>query len=278
MTQGARVRRSTIAGSWYPGTSRSLSDTIRGFLAKVELEPLPGKLVALISPHAGYVYSGQVAAHAYRHLEGSSFDRVIVISPVHSTYLGRYAVTSADFYETPLGTVPVDAELVDMLMQELPIQRVSRDHEHSLEIQIPFLQYTLGEFRLTPIMMGEQSWDACVRLAEALVKTIGRRQVLLVASSDLSHFNSYSAAQRLDSIVAESIRQFDPEGLSSALDESRCEACGGGPIIATMLAAKSLGADGATILKYANSGDVTDDRTSVVGYLAAALHGSDQPS
>jgi AmmeMemoRadiSam system protein B len=270
------VRRSTIAGSWYPGTARALTGTIRDFLANVELEPLPGRLVALIAPHAGYVYSGQVAAHAYRYLEGSSHDRVIVISPVHRAYVGRFAVTSADSYETPLGKVPVDGEFVDALARELQIQRVSRDNEHSLEIQIPFLQHTLGEFRLTPIMMGEQGWDACARLADALVKIVDGVRVLLVASTDLSHFHAYRDAQRLDSVVVERIRQFDPEGLSRAMDAGRCEACGGGPVVATMLAGRSLGAEGATILKYANSGDVTGDQSSVVGYLAAALHEGQQ--
>ena len=274
MTEKSKIRRSVIAGSWYPGTAGALRDTLRGFLENVESQRLPGELMALIAPHAGYVYSGQVAAYAYKQLENTGYNRVVVISPVHRVFVVQFAVTSADFYETPLGTVAVDAEAVESLGRSIPIQCVTRDEEHSLEIQIPFLQHMLGDFRLTPIMMGDQSWEASEQLAEALAAWIGSERVLLVASSDLSHFHSYRIAVDLDSIVGERIEAYDPRGLSEALESRRTEACGGGPMVATMLASQALGADAATVLKYANSGDVTGDRSSVVGYLSAAIHKS----
>ena len=274
MAERSRVRRSVIAGSWYPGTAGELRDTLRGFLENVEEQRLPGELVGLIAPHAGYVYSGQVAAYAYKQLENSGYDRVVVVSPVHRMFVGQFAVTSADYYETPLGTVAVDTEAVEDLGQSIHVQRVTRDEEHSLEIQIPFLQHTLGDFRLTPIMMGDQGWQASQQLAESLADWIGTQRVLLVASSDLSHFHDYRTAVDLDSIVSERIEAYDPKGLSAALDSRRTEACGGGPIVAIMLASQALGADAATVLKYANSGDVTGDRSSVVGYLSAAIHKS----
>ena len=274
MAERSRVRRSVIAGSWYPGTAGELRDTLRGFLENVEEQRLPGELVGLIAPHAGYVYSGQVAAYAYKQLENSGYDRVVVVSPVHRMFVGQFAMTSADYYETPLGTVTVDTEAVVALGRSIHIQRVTRDEEHSLEIQIPFLQHMLGDFRLTPIMMGDQGWDASQQLAESLADWIGTQRVLLVASSDLSHFHDYRTAVDLDSSVSERIEAYDPKGLSAALDSRRTEACGGGPIVATMLASQALGADAATVLKYANSGDVTGDRSSVVGYLSAAIHKS----
>lgn len=272
MMEKARIRRSVIAGSWYPGTAQALRATLERFLSNVEPQPLPGELMALIAPHAGYIYSGQIAAYAYKQLEHNVFERVVVISPVHRMFVGRFAITSADYYETPLGLAAVDAEFVEALSQEIPIQRVTRDNEHSLEIQIPFLQYMLGDFKLTPIMMGDQDWETCVLLSQALAKIVNGKKVLLVASSDLSHFHGYRTAVRLDSIVQDYVKSFDPQGLSRALAARQCEACGGGPIVATMLTSKALGADGASVLKYANSGDVTGDHSSVVGYLAAAIY------
>ena len=278
MIKKTRIRRSAIAGSWYPGTAHALKETISRFLSNAERQNLAGELIALVSPHAGYVYSGQVAAYAYKQLEGATFDRVIVISPIHRMFVGRFAVTSADYYETPLGLASVDSEFIEALAEEIPIRRVTRDDEHSLEIQIPFLQYILEDFKLIPIMMGEQGWDACVLLSQALAKVLAGKKVLLVASSDLSHFHNHRTAVDLDSMLMDQINAFDPQGLSRALASRRCEACGGGPIVTTMLASKVLGADGATVLKYANSGDITGDRSSVVGYLAAAIHrGTQRP-
>jgi len=149
--------------------------------------------------------------------------------------------------------------------------RVQRDGEHSLEIQLPFLQYLLGEFRLVPVMLGDQEWDCCQRLASELVSVLTGQKALLVASTDLSHFHPHDRAVQLDSRVVEHIENFDPRRLSEDLATRRCEACGGGPVIAAMLAARQMGADRAHVLRYANSGDVTGDRSQVVGYMAAAL-------
>lgn len=265
------IRRSVIAGSWYPGTPRQLQSMIQGFLDQVAPQTLAGELVGLVSPHAGYVYSGPVAAHAYAQLRPQAFTRVAIVSPVHRMYPGRFATTSMSAYETPLGLVPVDAELVQALGGLIELTRVAVDEEHSLEIQLPFLQHVLGEFRLTPIMMGEQDWASDVELGHALAKAIGKQRVLLVASTDLSHFHRYEQAVHLDQIVLDRISAFDPEGLARVLATRKAEACGGGPVAAVMVAARALGANRAVVLKYMNSGDVTGDQSSVVGYGAAAL-------
>ncbi len=266
------IRRSVIAGTWYPGTKAELARTVDGFLANVKKEELGGELMGLIAPHAGYVYSGQVAAYAYKQLEGLDFPIVAVVSPVHRMFVGRYAVTAKRYYETPLGLVEVDGELVDALDEAVGLNRVERDDEHSLEIQLPFLQRVLGRFKLLPVMMGDQSLPACRALGEALAGVLRGRRALLVASTDLSHFHPYDTAVRLDRVVLDHIEKFDPEGLALDLERGRCEACGGGPVIAVMLAAKALGANRARVLKYANSGDVTGDRWQVVGYVAGAIY------
>jgi AmmeMemoRadiSam system protein B len=266
------VRRSVIAGSWYPGTEGQLRKTVQGYLDKVEKEELEGELIGLISPHAGYVYSGQVAAYAYKQLDGTSYNAVAVISPVHRMFAGRFIATSAAVYETPLGLVEVDAKLVEAVDEEIDLTRVPQDNEHSLEIQLPFLQVVLGEFKLLPIMMGDQDLFSCQKLGTALAKILKGKNVLLVASTDLSHFHHYDAAVRLDEIVLERVGAYDPEGLASDLERGKCEACGRGPVIAVMLAAQELGANKAKVLKYMNSGDVTGDRSQVVGYMAAALY------
>jgi len=254
---------------------------IDGFLDNVPPQPLEGDLLGLVAPHAGYVYSGQVATYAYAQLRGKAFSRVVIVSPVHRMYLGRFAVTDKAYYETPLGLVSVDAELVQSVERSITLDRVSRDTEHSLEIQLPFLQYVLGDFALTPIMMGEQDWESAAKLGQALAEAIGKVSnansvrgedgVLLVASTDLSHFHRYEVAVRLDQIVLDRITAYDPEGLARDLATRKAEACGGGPVMAVMVAASKLGANRAVLLKYMNSGDVTGDRSSVVGYAAAAL-------
>lgn len=272
-----KVRRSVIAGTWYPGQPEKLRRTIEDFLDNVEPQPVEGELVGLIAPHAGYVYSGQVAACAYKQLRHNGeaagpFDLVAVISPLHRMMAGRFATTDAAYYETPLGLVPLDTETVDALDKAVGLNRVSSDNEHSLEIQLPFLQGTLDEFKLLPVMMGSQALADCQKLANALADLLCDRSALLVASTDLSHFYPYDRAVQLDQRTLEYIADFDPEGLAEALQTRRAEACGGGPVVATLLAAQALGANWVEVLKYANSGDVTGDRSSVVGYAAGAIY------
>jgi AmmeMemoRadiSam system protein B len=271
VTDSRDIRRSVIAGSWYPGDPKQLRSMLDGFLNQVPPQPLEGRLVGLISPHAGYIYSGQVAAYAYSQLRGQSFPKVVVVSPVHRVYTGEFATTDKAYYETPLGLVPVDTESVAAVESHVRLNHVSQDMEHSLEIQLPFLQHVLGNFALTPIMMGIQEWDSAARLGHALARVFEEQPALLVASTDLSHFHSYEVAVRLDQLVLDRITAYDPEGLSRTLETHRAEACGGGPVMAIMLAAKGLGANRVVLLKYMNSGDVTGDHSGVVGYAAAAL-------
>jgi AmmeMemoRadiSam system protein B len=275
-TDARDVRRSVIAGSWYPGTASALAGRIDEYMAAVDEGSVDGELKGLISPHAGYQYSGPVAAHAYKQLEGKNYPTVAIISPVHQHYGGRYLVTSKGYYETPFGLVEVDAGLVDELDGEVGLDFLSEDMEHSLEIQLPFLQHMLGEFKLLPVMMGDQGLRACRQLSAALVKVLADG-ALLVASSDLAHLNNYQEVIAHDRFVQKYVSDFDAEGLAGSLAKNEAQACGGGPIVTVMLAAKERGADRAKVLKYMNSGDVTGIKTPgnyTVGYLAGAIYKS----
>lgn len=269
-----KIRESVIAGTWYPGHPERLTREIRGYLSRTRVPDLPGRLVGLIAPHAGYMYSGPVAAHAYKVLEGKPFSRVVILAPSHRAYFNGASIYHLGGYRTPLGVVPLDRELVDALLEKRDLfSYVPQAHaqEHSLEIQLPFLQVVLKDFRLTPILLGDVSYEDCRAIAQALTQVIGERPVLLVASTDLSHYYSYEEARRLDGKVLELVERFDPESLHAALQKRECEACGAGPLVTTLGAARALGATRAHVLHYANSGDVTGETRGVVGYMAAAL-------
>jgi MEMO1 family protein len=271
-----QVRESVLAGSWYPAAPEELRQTIESFLARVPpaASTSEGQLIALISPHAGYVYSGQVAAYAYKLLEKQKFPTVIVIAPSHHARFSGVSVYDRGGFRTPLGVVPLDQDLITALeKRDKRIRFLPEAHakEHALEIQLPFLQVVMPGFKLVPLIMGEQDLETCQWLAEAIADVVKNKSVLLVASSDLSHFHSYDEAKRLDQVVLDKVAALDPEGFLQSLASGKCEACGGGPIAATLLAAHRLGATRSRVLDYANSGDVTGDRSRVVGYMAAAL-------
>jgi AmmeMemoRadiSam system protein B/AmmeMemoRadiSam system protein A len=274
---GQHVRESVIAGSWYPGDPARLTKDIKGYLKQVPAHKIEGELIALISPHAGYMYSGQVAAHAYKLLEGKGYDIVVIIAPSHRAYFKGASIYPKGGYRTPLGIVPIAEEITEALMKKSPlIDSIPQAHsqEHSLEIQLPFLQVVLKDFRLVPIVMGEQALPMCKELSAAIADVIKGKNALLIASTDLSHFHTYDEAVALDQQFVKHVGAFAPEGLNKALEGGQCEACGGGPVVAVMLAAQTLGADKSEVLNYANSGDVTRDQSRVVGYMAAVLYRS----
>ncbi|MBN1831501.1 MAG: AmmeMemoRadiSam system protein B [Deltaproteobacteria bacterium] len=269
------IRKSILAGTWYPGTRQALTKAIEGYLAKADAKALKGDLRAIIVPHAGHIYSGPVAAHAYGLLRGKEIRRVIMIGPSHRVAFRGVSVNLQSGYETPLGIVRVDQELAKKIIDADPfIRHIHKVHasEHSLEIQLPFLQSILNDFQIVPIIMGEQDYGTCSRLAEILHDVVGDfDKTLLLASTDLSHYHSDKQARALDSEFIDQVQKFSPKGLFEALLSARCEACGGGPTITVMLAAQAWGANRSQILHYTHSGDVTGDGSEVVGYVAAAL-------
>ena len=276
------IRPSPIAGTWYPGSPEELQQTVDDFLAHAEYVPTDDELIALISPHAGYPYSGQTAAYAYRQLTDRKFDTVVLMGPSHYDDFGAYAISASRYYATPLGAVELDQEFIGLLAAQVPITRVAQDREHSLEIQLPFLQRALGSFKLVPIMMslpfyivGQDALGPSQQLADALAALAKTRRVLFVASSDLSHLPDYQAVKKFDAHTEELLAAFNvPELVHYMWQEHECRACGDSPIITALLASKQLGADRVRVLHRTNSGDVTAERDRapyVVGYMAVGI-------
>ena len=269
------IRRPAVAGSFYPADASTLSRQVKDFLRRAPKMEIPGEIIALVCPHAGYMYSGQVAAYSFRQIEGKSFDAVVVVAPSHRVALSGASVYDRGAYQTPLGMIPVEKELCQKLMKGSGLIRfVPQAHgpEHSLEVQLPFLQEILGAFQLVPIVIGDQSYATCEQVGQAISRAVQGKKVLLVASTDLSHFHPYDLAVKKDRVILKALEEFDAKKLSEELDSGRGEACGGGPVIAVMVAAKALGANRSQVLKYMNSGDVTGDRSGVVGYASAVFY------
>jgi AmmeMemoRadiSam system protein B/AmmeMemoRadiSam system protein A len=269
------VRPPVVAGQFYPGDAATLGRDVERFLEQADPAGVPGRIVGLVAPHAGYVYSGGVAAHAYRLLERGQFDVAVVLAPSHRVPFGGASVFLGDAYQTPLGLVPVDTELSRRLADVSPLvsyRPEAHRYEHSLEVQLPFLQKTLGDFKLVAVVMGRNDVAQCESIADALADLLRDRRALVVASTDLSHYHSQTEAVTLDQVVLRHVEQFDPKGLLADMSRGECEACGAIPMATAMMASRQLGATGAVVLKYATSGDVTGDHSAVVGYMAAALY------
>lgn len=268
------VRKSVLAGTWYPGSRDALRIAVDRFLEHVPARPVPGRLIGLGVPHAGHVYSGQVAAYAFKQLQGYEGYTIVLIGPSHFAWVGRVATTCQALYATPLGEIPVDQEFVTALEAELDLTWLQWDREHSLEIQLPFLQRVLNEFAIVPLLVSDQSWVAASGLGDVLARVIrnSQRKVILVASSDLSHYHSQDEAEHLDGVLLKYVEAYDPEGLAMALAKEECQACGSGAILAVMEAARVMGATAARVLCYATSGDVSGERDMVVGYAAMAFY------
>lgn len=271
------TRPSPIAGQWYPGNARELGALVDRFLDDAPDTPVPGEIVGLVAPHAGYMYSGRIAAHAFRTVKGKSFDRVVVVSPMHQVFYDPVLTSAHQSYWTPLGTIPVDHDALAQLGKMITITAVRKDPEHSLEIELPFLQRSLdNSFSLIPLMLRDQSYKVAQVLGNALAEVVGEpgTRTLLVASSDLSHFYQQTQAEQLDRIMLDAIAAFDPHRVIQVEDEGRAFACGRVAIATVLVAAKALGADRVQIAGYGTSADASGDTFRVVGYGAAVIYKS----
>jgi AmmeMemoRadiSam system protein B len=271
-------RPSPIAGRWYPGEARQLARSVDGYLEAARLPEIEGRVIAVMAPHAGHVYSGPVAGYAFAAVRGLQPEVVAVVSPMHFPYQPALLTSDHSAYETPLGQVPIDSEslqaLDELLQAELGfgLTPVRKDPEHSLEIELPFLQRSLkGSFRLIPIMVRDQSARVAQVLGEALAKVLGDRPALLVASTDLSHFYPQELANSLDAEMLRQVEAFDPAGVLRVEEEGKGFACGRSALAAVLWAARDLGAIRVQVLHHATSGDVTGDYSEVVGYAAAVI-------
>jgi AmmeMemoRadiSam system protein B len=273
------IREPAVAGAFYPSDPDVLSNDVRGYLKKAKKEAIEGDIIALVSPHAGYPYSGQVAAHAYKLVEGMEFDDVVVIAPSHRWPFEGASIYHRGGFRTPLGVIPIDGGMCDEMMAlDRRFRFIPEAHlgEHSLEVQLPFLQVALEGYKLIPIvLMGGADYEICQSLGKAIARCLKKRNALIIASSDLTHSNNYQQVVEQDERLARHIDAFDIKGLAGDLRKERCQACGEGPILATMMAAQTLGGDKGRVLNLTNSGDVTGDKRPgnyTVGYLAGVFY------
>jgi hypothetical protein len=269
------IRRPAVAGSWYPRSAAALATEVdRHVEAAGACAGTFDRLVGLVAPHAGLIYSGPVAAYAYAELSRRRVGLAVLVGPSHFESFDGVAIVARGGFETPLGVAEIDEACAADLMSAGPfIREHARAHqrEHSLEMQLPFLQRLLPGVRIVPLLMGWQTADTARALGDALSLVLRDQPALLVASTDLSHYENARIAAALDGVVIDCVDRFDPDLLQRALDRNPRHACGGGPLVAVMRAARALGASDARVLKYADSGDVSGDKSSVVGYLAAGL-------
>ena len=275
-----KVRQAAVAGSFYPSDPKELSAMMDNYLARVTEPRISDPILAAVAPHAGYPYSGPVAAFTYAQLKGRGFKRVVVIAPSHYVAFDFTSIYDGDAYATPLGTVPVDKAFARELQKMSSTMKLSGEGhnptseggEHAVEVQLPWLQKVLGSFEVVPIVMGDQSYENSRALGVALAKLLKKEgkegETLVLASSDLSHYHPYNDAVKIDHKTLSALQSWDYFSMSRNFQSRVWEACGGAPIVAAMIYAERMGANQARVLKYANSGDVTGDRSRVVGYSA----------
>lgn len=277
-------REPAVAGQFYPEKKEDLERIIDEYLEKADPPETEGEILALILPHAGYQFSGKVAAFGFKKLVGENIDTVILIGNSHYYQFDGISIFPEGFWETPLGKVKVDFDLAQEIKKEsekIFFDQNYHQKEHSLEVQIPFLQKVLKDFKILPILLGNKNPKDYQILAEAISKNIKEKNVLLIASSDLSHYPNYEDAKFVDQKVIDAILNGDVENFEKeilSLQKMKIEnaltfACGQDSIKTVMLVAKKLGAKEIKLLKYANSGEVSGDLSKVVGYSAIGFFG-----
>jgi AmmeMemoRadiSam system protein B len=270
------LRRAAVAGEWYPGKPAGLAAAVDRYIADARPDPLP-PLRAIVAPHAGLMYSGPVAAFSYKAAQKTAYRTIVMIGPSHFVPFRGVSIWPEGEWETPFRRVRVDQELAAGITAAAPAIVVDRPdahgREHSLELQLPFVAHLWPGVEIVPLVMGQQTRDTAFAIGEAIAVAVAARpgDVLLVASSDLSHYEDAPTAAVMDAVVMRHVQALDPEGLMSALEREPRHACGGGPIVSVLQASRRLGATQARLLQYADSGDVSGDKSSVVGYMAAAL-------
>jgi AmmeMemoRadiSam system protein B len=280
------MRPATVAGSWYPGSADQLAREVDDYIGRAQVDDLEAP-IAIVAPHAGLKYSGPVAAFAYRAVRHGDYDAAVLVGPSHFLGFSGVSIWPRGAWGTPFGAVQVAEELarnIAAVSGDVTEHPLAHGREHSLEMQLPFLAHLLPGVPIVPMVMGCQDRETAFTLGDALATAIGsgtvaagtpeasnRGRVLLVASSDLSHYQDASTAQTMDAVVLREVERLDPQALMEALEREPRHACGGGPMVAVLHAARRLGATRAHVLKYGDSGDVSGDKSSVVGYMAAAI-------
>lgn len=274
-----QVKEPAVAGSFYPSEPDQLRGAVDEYIAKAEVAGDGGRLLAVIAPHAGYQYSGHVAGYAYRQLRTRDIGTVVLIGASHHAAFQGVSVYASGSMSTPLGKVKVNAKIARALVREDAGVRASPDvfeREHSIEVQLPFLQRTVREFTVVPVLIGNPSRESFDHLAAKLIEVMRKDpRILIIASTDLSHYHDYDTAVRMDTKVVGAIERMSVEEVEGLLVSGEGEMCGGYPVLLTMVVARGLGATHGVLYRYANSGDVVDEKGRVVGYAAMGLYESE---
>lgn len=271
-------RAPAVAGRFYPSDPAELREDIAAFLAEADEQAeneIDAETIALVSPHAGYVFCGGVAAHSYREVVGKSFARVVVLSPAHTMSVTGVALHPAGSFQTPLGNVPIDEAGSAALLMRAPgffhVDAEPHRLEHGIETQLPFLQQALsGPFSLVPLVIGAHDLEFAENLARYLTETFDTKSTLYIASSDLSHFHPYDVANQIDGLLLELLGEMDLARLARCLELGEIEACGAGAILTAAIIAREQRGSQCRFLHYENSGDRGGDRDEVVGYSSFA--------
>lgn len=275
------IRPAYCAGQFYPADERELCSMIEKYFESVTVEQVQKHVIGLIVPHAGYLYSGQTAAYGYHQLLKRNYENVVVCSPSHMMPIPGISVFDGDYYETPLGRVPVNKEKASKLAdfaKELTCSSIGHvadamsGPEHSLEVQLPFLQYVLDEWNLIPVVFNEYNWNNCQVLGRAIASVFDPQKTLIVASSDLFHGYDYDQALKTDRRTLESIEAFDAKSFCEQSEHNQIMACGSGPIAALMVAAHQWDSQPPHVLTHTTSADVMNRKTGyIVGYSAVVI-------
>ncbi len=272
------IKEPSVAGTFYPSDKNTLKESVEGFLSKAENSSQKGRLIAVISPHAGYIFSGQVAAYGYKNIKGSDIKKVILIGPSHHVSFKGASIYTKGSFKTPLGNVKIDEKLAGDLLNENADVRFypeAFEKEHSIEVQLPFLQTVLKDFTIVPILIGSPTKQSFQYLTERLTEMLREdEKAIIIASTDLSHFHGYDTAVMMDRKMIDAAVRMSIEDVENYLSNREAEMCGGYPVIFAMAVARMAGANMGVLFKYANSGDVTNDRDKVVGYASIGLYKS----
>ncbi|MBU1125231.1 MAG: AmmeMemoRadiSam system protein B, partial [Candidatus Omnitrophica bacterium] len=274
----SEVKEPNVAGMFYPDNPTQLAQTVDDFIEKAAPEPMPGNIFAVISPHAGYGYSGQVAAYGYKLVKDRPYTTVVVIGSSHHYAFQGISVYPQGAFRTPLGDLPIDEEFAGLLLNKIPeaiFQPLAFAKEHSVEVQLPFIQRVLPKVKIVPVIMGECSLEICQKFAQLLKEAIGkRRDVLLVASTDMYHGYDYEETEMIDTLTLGFLETMDAQGLYFGLKDAKLQLCGGYGVVSTLIAAKELGHNKIKILHYTNSAQVTGVKKKgawIVGYSSGVI-------
>jgi len=291
MNEEHTLRHPVVSGLFYPDEPGELERIITGYLDKIDKKELYTRIeeqtgiedaskltpLVVIAPHAGYIFSGKIQAFSYAILMNAVVETVVIIGPSHQKQFKGISVNLDSAYQTPLGNVAVDLEFAHALIDHSrDFNHIEEAHlsEHTIEVQLPFLQVLMRDIKIVPVLFGQQNRESSVLLKEALVSVMNRVQksCVVIVSTDLSHYHPHVEASSLDKRLIQDIRNMDPESFYSNIKAGKSEACGFGGILTGLMLAKERGRGKSAILAYMDSGEVSGDRKKVVGYLSAAMY------